>query len=163
MDQYATWYRDRPLPMPRCVRWGPMQLHSPSPKKVGTAATTFRPMSIVAKQSPISGRAELLWILIKHEMIDVVAVASAGRWTICKSFAPCSRQITMLPSHHSSFSLESTPHFCLSTTSHKSRIFLLLPASDYTLRAFRLVLYSVYPIRSLKHFFTEHTSSSGTS
>jgi len=31
MDQDATWYGDRPRPMPHCVRWGPS---SPPRKKV---------------------------------------------------------------------------------------------------------------------------------
>jgi len=44
IDQDATWYGGKPPPRPHCVRWGPS-----SPEK-GTAALTFRPMSIVAKR-----------------------------------------------------------------------------------------------------------------
>jgi len=56
MDQDATWYWDRPRPRPHCVRWGPS-----STTERGTAAPiTFRPMSIVSKQSPISATAGLL-------------------------------------------------------------------------------------------------------
>ena len=46
MDQHATWYGSRPRPRRHCVRWGP------SYPKRGTAAPTFRPMSIVARLSP---------------------------------------------------------------------------------------------------------------
>ena len=58
MDQDATWYGGRPRPRPHGVRWGssfplPRKRHSsPSPY--------FRPMSVVAKQSPISASAEQL-------------------------------------------------------------------------------------------------------
>ena len=48
MDQDATWYRGRSRSRPHCVRWG----HSSLPER-GTAAPSFRPMFIVAKQSPI--------------------------------------------------------------------------------------------------------------
>jgi len=44
------------LVRPHCVRRG----HSSHPHERGTAAPTFRPMSFVAKQSPISATAELL-------------------------------------------------------------------------------------------------------
>ena len=46
MDQDATWYGGRPQPRPHCVRWGP----SSPPKKGGTAAPSFQPMSIKAKR-----------------------------------------------------------------------------------------------------------------
>jgi len=49
-DQGATWYGGRHRPRPHCVTWGPS---SPPPKKGGTAPSNFRPMSIVAKRSPI--------------------------------------------------------------------------------------------------------------
>ena len=55
MDQDATWYGGRPRPRPHCVRWGPS-----SPERGTAAPATFRPMSIVAKQLPISATAELL-------------------------------------------------------------------------------------------------------
>jgi len=48
INQDATWYGGRPRPGPHCCRW---QLSCP-PR--GTAASSFRPMSIVAKRSPIS-------------------------------------------------------------------------------------------------------------
>jgi len=56
MDQAATWYEGRLRPRPDCVTWRPSS--NPSPKK-GTAPN-FRPMSIVAKWSPISATAEHL-------------------------------------------------------------------------------------------------------
>jgi len=56
MDQDATWYGGRPLPNPHCVKWGPSSL----PKKGAQQPPTFRPMSIVAKRSPIPATAELL-------------------------------------------------------------------------------------------------------
>ena len=42
IDQDATWYGGRPRLRPRCIRWAP----SSSPTERGTAAPTFRPMSI---------------------------------------------------------------------------------------------------------------------
>ena len=51
MDQDATWYEGTFQPRPHCVTWG-----SNSPKR-GTAPN-FRPMSIVAKLSPISATGE---------------------------------------------------------------------------------------------------------
>jgi len=53
MDQNANWYDVRPWPRPHCVRWG-----SSSPER-GTHPN-FRPMSIVAKRSPIRSTAEHL-------------------------------------------------------------------------------------------------------
>ena len=38
MDQDATWYRGRPRPRQRCVRWGPS-----SPTERGIAAPNFQP------------------------------------------------------------------------------------------------------------------------
>ena len=51
MDQDATSYGGRPLPRPHCVRWGPAPLLKKGP------APNFRPMSVVAKRSPISATA----------------------------------------------------------------------------------------------------------
>ena len=51
MDEDATWYGGRPRPRRHCVRW-----RTQLPLKRGTAPT-FRPMSIVAKRSPISATA----------------------------------------------------------------------------------------------------------
>jgi len=55
MDQDATWYGDRPRPRRHCVRWDPE-----TPLKGAEQSPTFRSMSVVAKQSPISATAELL-------------------------------------------------------------------------------------------------------
>ena len=59
VHQDAAWYGGSPRSRPHYVRWG-----SNSPER-GTAAPSFRPMSIVAKRSPISATAELLFPLIK--------------------------------------------------------------------------------------------------
>jgi len=56
MDQDTTWYRGRPRPSRHRFWWGP----SSSATGRVTAAPTFRPMSIVAKRSPISGSQQLL-------------------------------------------------------------------------------------------------------
>jgi len=57
MDQDAIWYGVRSRPRPHCVIWGPSlpqkSGHSPYPN--------FRPMSVVAKRSPISATAEHLF------------------------------------------------------------------------------------------------------
>jgi len=50
-DQDVTWYGGRPRPRPYCVTWG-----TSSPEK----EPQFRPVSIVAKRSPISATAEHL-------------------------------------------------------------------------------------------------------
>jgi len=55
MDQDATWYGARPRPRRHCVRWG---LSFPLPK--GTH-TSFWPISIVAKRSPISATVQHLF------------------------------------------------------------------------------------------------------
>jgi len=85
VDQDATWNEGRPRPRPHCVRWRnspserthqPLPLfgvcllcqghivldgdQAPSPERGTAAPPTFRPMSIVAKRSPISATAELL-------------------------------------------------------------------------------------------------------
>jgi len=63
MHQDATWYGGRPCPRPHCVRWGP---NSP-PKKGDKGPLNFWPMSILAKQSPISATAEhLLYVAWWH-------------------------------------------------------------------------------------------------
>jgi len=59
MDQDATWYGDRPRSRPYCVRWRPS-----SPRERDTAAPTFRPMSIVAKRSPISATISYTWLIL---------------------------------------------------------------------------------------------------
>jgi len=55
MDQDATWYGGKPRPRPYCVRWGPAS-HGK-----GHSSPHFWPMSIVAKRSPISVTAEVLF------------------------------------------------------------------------------------------------------
>jgi len=52
------------------------------PSKRGTAAPSFRPMSIVAKQSPISATGELLLLLTWNFVITVMEFKT-GWW--CKS------------------------------------------------------------------------------
>ena len=54
MDQNATWCGGRPRSKRHCLRW-----ETQLPLKRGTSPT-FRPMSIVAKRSPISTTAEQL-------------------------------------------------------------------------------------------------------
>jgi len=55
IDQDATWYGRRPWPRRHCVRWGPS-----SPHRKQHSSPHVRPISIVAKRSPISATAELL-------------------------------------------------------------------------------------------------------
>jgi len=57
MGQDETWHAGRPRPRPHCVRWGPS---SPHGKGHCSPPPAFRPMSIVAKRSPILATAELL-------------------------------------------------------------------------------------------------------
>ena len=66
MDQDATWYGGRPRPRPHYVRWGPI-----APPDGGTAALCFRPMSIVAKRSPVSATAERLLTTGDLSSIDI--------------------------------------------------------------------------------------------
>jgi len=58
VDRGATWYGGRPRPKRHCVRWRP----SSSRRKGAQYPPTFRPMSIVAKRSPISAIAALLTV-----------------------------------------------------------------------------------------------------
>jgi len=53
-----------------CVRWGLSQL--PHGKENGTAALTFRPMSVVAKWLPISATGELL--LSTLQSVDITSL-----------------------------------------------------------------------------------------
>jgi len=55
MDQDATWCGGRPQPRRYYFRWGPS-----SPQRKGAQPPTFRPVSVVAKRSPMSATAELL-------------------------------------------------------------------------------------------------------
>ena len=59
MDQDSTWYEGRSRPRPHCVTWEPS---SPPPKR--STAPNFQPMSVVAKQSPISATVEHLLVLM---------------------------------------------------------------------------------------------------
>ena len=54
IDQNATWYGGRPWPRRHCVRWGPN-----TPKKL--AQQPHYSISVLAKWSPISATAELLF------------------------------------------------------------------------------------------------------
>jgi len=65
MHQDKTWHGGRPRPTPHCVTWGPS-----SPKR-GTAPN-FRPMSIVAKRSPI-------WDTTEYLFVQLVMVALCNR------------------------------------------------------------------------------------
>jgi len=56
MDQDATWYEGRPRPRPLSVTLGP------SSRSQKGRASNFRPVSIVAKRSPISATAEHLYV-----------------------------------------------------------------------------------------------------
>ena len=64
--------RYRPHPRPHCVRWGPS-----SPKR-GTAAPTFRPVSM-AKRLPMSATAELLLIML-HTVVVKHGPRYFGTW-----------------------------------------------------------------------------------
>jgi len=59
MDQDAAWYRGRSLPKPHCVRWGDT---APTQKGGTSSPTTFWPLCIMAKWSPISATVELLFL-----------------------------------------------------------------------------------------------------
>jgi len=64
MDQDATWYGGRPRPRRLCFRWGTNFPLGKWAQQPGTAAPTFRVMSMVAKRSPISATADLLLIAL---------------------------------------------------------------------------------------------------
>jgi len=66
INQDTTWYGGRPRPRRHCARWGPS-----CPKGKGAQQPpTFRPMSIVAKRSPITATAELLFFnCVNHGVI----------------------------------------------------------------------------------------------
>jgi len=59
MYQDATWYGGKLQPRPIVLDGDP----TPHPPKGGTASPNFRPMSIVAKRSPVSAAAEQLFIV----------------------------------------------------------------------------------------------------
>ena len=65
MDQDETWHGGRPWPQLHCVRWGPISHrkgHSNPPH-------SFRPMSIVAKRSPITATAKHLLLVRTKQLI----------------------------------------------------------------------------------------------
>jgi len=64
MDQNETWHAGRSPPRAHCIRWVP---RLPTPEKGGTVPT-FRPMPIVAKLSPISATAELVFIFFRSQI-----------------------------------------------------------------------------------------------
>jgi len=70
--RYHLERRYRPQPRPHFVTWGPS-----SPKR-GTAAPTFRPVSM-AKRSPISATAELLLIML-HTVVVKNGPGHFGTW-----------------------------------------------------------------------------------
>ena len=73
MNQNATWYEGRPRPRPHCVRWGPS-----SPAERGTAPPSFRPMSVVAKRSPISATTEYLYVDRTIDCEDLLYMRTSG-------------------------------------------------------------------------------------
>jgi len=58
-SRHATWYEGRPRP-------GNIVLHGDTAVPKGAQSPNFRPMSIVAKRSPISATAERLFLLPSH-------------------------------------------------------------------------------------------------
>jgi len=78
MDQDTTWYGSRLRSRRHCVRWG-TQL----PHKKGSPSTV-RPMSIVAKRSPISATADHLLNITLETVLK-----SVDFWaTVCKTVRP---------------------------------------------------------------------------
>jgi len=65
MDQDEIWYGDRHQSRPHYVRWGPS-----SPHQKEAQLHNFRLMSIVAKRSPISATADLLY-RPKCNLVDI--------------------------------------------------------------------------------------------
>jgi len=74
MDQDETWRGGRARPRPHCVRWRPC-----SSTERGTAAPMFRPMSIVAKLSPVSATAELLLLLVLFRYLFSIVVSARDK------------------------------------------------------------------------------------
>jgi len=71
MDQDETWHACRSRTWPHCVRQGPS-----SPSTKGAQPLTFRPMSVVAKRSPISATAEHLLNLYVDTLSCVLFIGS---------------------------------------------------------------------------------------
>jgi len=74
MDEDATRYEGRPRSRPHCVTWGPS---FPSQKVFWGITPDFRPMSIVAKRSPISATAYHLFN-VANAFNNSSAVAEMG-------------------------------------------------------------------------------------
>ena len=75
--QTAEWIKmplGRLRPRWHCIRWGPS-----SPSSKGEQPRNFRSMSIVAKWSPISATAELLFVLLHHWLITMANFFSVDR------------------------------------------------------------------------------------
>ena len=83
MDQDATWYGDRPRPRSHYVIWGP----SYPPPKGAQPPPNFRPMSFVAKRSPISATAEHLLKCKCWYVVDVTVDYSFERDCTCYVFS----------------------------------------------------------------------------
>ena len=62
VDQDATWNGGRPWPRRHCVTWGPSSRQERDRVALHFLPMSLRPMSIVAKRSPISATAELLFV-----------------------------------------------------------------------------------------------------
>jgi len=94
-------YGGRPRPRRHCVRWGP----SSSRPKMGHSTPAFRRMSIVAKRSPISATAELLFVftcVIVHFFWLVNVCCCCARF----SFSISSRDIGLE-------NVSEMTHFCV--------------------------------------------------
>jgi len=98
MDQDTIWYGGRPRPRRHRVRWDPV----PRPSKRAQQLPSFRPMSIVAKRSPVSATAELLLNLRVKTALHVKSVdcwrsykiekyvGFCGPWCMCNClFVAC--------------------------------------------------------------------------
>ena len=75
MDRDATWYGSRPRSFDIVLDVGPS-----SPLK-GAQPATFRPMSIVAKRSPISATAEHLYrsdLIVQLDCSELFALLRAS-------------------------------------------------------------------------------------
>jgi len=93
MDQDATWYGGRPRPRPLCF----IRPSFPPPKR-GTTAPSFRSMSIVAKRSPISAAAEVLFNnhLTKSIFSSPFLSCAVFRRPFVKRFALCYQTVVCL-------------------------------------------------------------------
>jgi len=74
VDRDATLYGGRPRPRQHCARWG---LSYPAERDI-VVAPTFRLVFIVAKRSPISATAELLYSILKNFSFNEVRCLISG-------------------------------------------------------------------------------------